>query len=179
MAENTAGVVYTAEAADPEGEAVTYALSGTDAALFTIDAATGAVSFVTAPDFESPADADGDNNYEITVTASDGSLTTDQSVTITVTAVDEGPAVFSSGSTASVNENASGVVYTAAATEPGAIASLAPPPNAHSSLTARSARSATRASPTTSAHGRVPSSSSATSGPSRHRSPGGWRPNPR
>lgn len=118
VAENTAGVVYTAEAADPEGEAVTYALSGTDAALFTIDAATGAVSFVAAPDFESPADADGDNNYEITVTASDGSLTTDQSVTITVTGVDEGPAVFSSGSTASVNENASGVVYTAAATEP-------------------------------------------------------------
>ncbi|WP_291841604.1 cadherin domain-containing protein [Maricaulis sp.] len=118
VAENTVGTVYTAQAADPEGQALTYSLSGADAALFAIDAATGEVSFLAAPDFENPGDADGDNDYEITLSASDGSLTTDRTVTITVTDVDEGPAAFSSGTTASFNENASGVVYTAVATDP-------------------------------------------------------------
>ena len=40
---------YTATATDPEGDAVTYSLSGTDAALFNIDSATGAVTFKVRP----------------------------------------------------------------------------------------------------------------------------------
>ena len=46
VAENTAGVVYTAEASDADGDALTFSLSGTDADLFTIDSATGEVSFI-------------------------------------------------------------------------------------------------------------------------------------
>lgn len=116
--ENTAGTVYTAAATDPEGAALTYSLSGADAALFSIDPVTGAISFIAAPDYESPGDADGDNVYEITVTASDGTNSTDQAVSITVDPVDEGPAAFSSGTTASFDENATGTVYTAVAADP-------------------------------------------------------------
>ncbi len=44
-------------ATDLDGDAVTYAITGgDDAALFTIDADTGALSFVAAPDFEDPAE---------------------------------------------------------------------------------------------------------------------------
>ena len=77
-------------AVDGDGDDLTFALSGTDAALFAIDAATGAVTFLEAPDFENPADADGDNVYEVTVTASDGTNETSQDITITVADDPEG-----------------------------------------------------------------------------------------
>ncbi len=80
---------YNAAATDPDGDSITYSLSGTDAALFAIDAASGVVSFIAAPDFEAPADANGDNIYDIVVTASDGENATDQPVAFTVT--DENP----------------------------------------------------------------------------------------
>ena len=51
---------------------MTYSISGgNDAGLFTINGATGNLSFLAAPDFESPADSDGDNVYEVEVTADD------------------------------------------------------------------------------------------------------------
>ena len=78
-------LAYTAVATDADEDPLTYSLSGTDAALFTIDSTTGVVSFITAPDFENPGDAGGDNVYDITVTASDGTHSTDQTVAITVT----------------------------------------------------------------------------------------------
>ena len=85
--ENTAGTVYTATANDPEGKAVTYTISGgADAARFTINA-SGAVSFITPPDFEHPTDSDANNTYLITVSASDGVNTVAQNVTITVSDV--------------------------------------------------------------------------------------------
>lgn len=116
--ENTAGTVYTAAATDPEGAAVTYSLTGTDAALFAIDAATGAVSFLVAPDHENPSDSDGDNVYDITIAASDGTNSSSQNVSITVNPVDEGPAVFTSGTSANFDENATGTVYSATTTDP-------------------------------------------------------------
>ena len=47
--------------------AVEYAISGADAALFQIDAQTGEMCFLAAPDYETPLDADGDNVYEVTL----------------------------------------------------------------------------------------------------------------
>ena len=61
MAENQT-VAYTAAATDADGDTLMYGLSGTDAALFTIDPATGVVSFIAPPDFEAPEDANGVNN---------------------------------------------------------------------------------------------------------------------
>ena len=52
-------------------EGVSYSISGgLDATLFTIDPMTGVLSFISAPDFEAPADTDGDNVYELTVRTS-------------------------------------------------------------------------------------------------------------
>ncbi|WP_284614980.1 hypothetical protein [Aquabacterium humicola] len=72
------GTVYTARAADADGQSVTYAISGRDAALFTIDATSGALRFKTAP-----AAA---NAYELTVTASDGSQSDSRELSVVVAA---------------------------------------------------------------------------------------------
>ena len=84
VAENQT-VAYEAQATDEDSDTLSYSLSGTDAALFTIDPTTGVVSFTKAPDFENPGDAGADNVYDITVTASDGTNSVDQTVAITVT----------------------------------------------------------------------------------------------
>ncbi|MEO0612535.1 MAG: PQQ-dependent sugar dehydrogenase [Pseudomonadota bacterium] len=76
---------YTATASDADGDAVTLSLSGgPDAGVFALDGA-GALSFTAPPDFEIPGDADGNNIYEITLAASDGTATSSQTVRITVT----------------------------------------------------------------------------------------------
>ena len=117
-AENQADA-YTAIAEDADNDTLTYSLSGTDAALFTINPATGVVSFITAPDFENPGDNGGDNVYDITVMASDGDNSTDQAVAITVTNTNDNDPVFNSGNSVSVAENqrVDSVVYTAMATD--------------------------------------------------------------
>ncbi|WP_300442104.1 Ig-like domain-containing protein, partial [Christiangramia sp.] len=70
IAENS---TYTSETPSITGGpigTVTYSLSGDDADDFTINTSTGVVSMV-ARDFESPVDADTDNVYEVTITATD------------------------------------------------------------------------------------------------------------
>ena len=59
-------------------------MGGDDAAKFQIDASSGALSFVTAPNFESPADLDHNNSYLVQIRASDGSLSDDQVITVQV-----------------------------------------------------------------------------------------------
>ena len=72
-----------------EGEGLVYSLSGTDAELFNIDE-FGVVNFNDAPDFETPGDADGDNNYQLQVTVADSEgLSASQDLTISVSDVDE------------------------------------------------------------------------------------------
>ncbi|MDX6585328.1 MAG: hypothetical protein QOI10_4512, partial [Solirubrobacterales bacterium] len=106
----TSTVVYTAAATDVRGGAVSFSLTGADAGAFTIDSATGAVTFNASPDFETQS------SYSFSVVASDGTLTSSQAVTIAVT--DVAPAITSSTSV-SVPEGSSTstVVYTAAATD--------------------------------------------------------------
>ena len=118
MAENQTAA-YTALATDADGDTLSYSLSGTDAARFMIDPATGAVRFIASPDFESPDDAGGNNVYDITVTASDGDNSTNQDVAITVMNVNDNDPIFSSGNSAAVSENlgVDSVVYRAMATD--------------------------------------------------------------
>ena len=66
---------------------VIWTVTGTDADDFTIS--NGVLNFSPAPNYEARADADGDNNYEVTVVASDGDLTTPQALTVTVNNLDE------------------------------------------------------------------------------------------
>ena len=107
---------YLARATDADGNAITFSISGTDAALFTINASTGVVTFRNAPDFENPADAGGDNVYNFTVTASDGRFSTDQAVAVTVTNANDNSPVFTSGATVNVAENQT-AAYTATTTD--------------------------------------------------------------
>ena len=115
VAENQASA-YGAAAADADGDPLRYSLSGTDAALFTIDANTGEVRFRAAPDFEAPGDDDRDNVHDITVTASDGDNSANHNVAITVTNENDNVPAFTSPATASVAENQASA-YAAAATD--------------------------------------------------------------
>ena len=104
VAEGTTSV-GTVTAADADANStITYTLSGTDAADFDINSASGAISFVSAPDFEDPADADTDNEYLLNVVASDGTNSDTEAVVVNVTAVNDNSPVFTSASSFTVAE---------------------------------------------------------------------------
>mgnify|MGYP000308271926 CR=1 FL=1 len=116
IAENigAAQVVYRAAASD--ASPVTYSLrSWDDAAAFTIDPATGAVTLKDNPDYERKS------SYSFTVVATDSAgSSSEQGVTLKVTDVfeDVTAPVFTSSSLANTiaeNSGASQVVYTASA----------------------------------------------------------------
>ena len=89
-AENSPADVATYTASDPEGNSITWSLSGEDAENFIINEQV--LTFKTAPDFEAPADTDHDNEYLVTVRASDGDNVVTLDITITVTDKNEPPA---------------------------------------------------------------------------------------
>ena len=119
VAENTTAA-QTVTATDPDaGTTLVYSIvDGADAAKFSINAGTGALAFLAAPNFESPTDVGGDNVYEVTVQVSDGSLTATRDVAVTVTNVNEAPAITSSAAV-SVGENTT-AAQTVTATDPDA-----------------------------------------------------------
>src|SRR5262249_26171462 len=94
--ENTV-VAGAVAASDPDGTATYTIAGGADADKFTIDAATGTLKFIAAPNYEAPADADGDNHYAVVVAASDGALQDTQTPTITVANANEAPVITSNG----------------------------------------------------------------------------------
>ena len=116
-AENGTGPVATYSATDPESATITWSLGGDDAADFDISAG-GVLTFKSSPDHETPADADTDNAYEVTVVASDGTNTDTHDVTITVTNVDEAPPVITGDAALDYAENGTGPVATYSATDP-------------------------------------------------------------
>ncbi len=85
--ENTPSVATftaTATATDPEGQAITWSVSGN---VFSIGETSGEVSFQTAPNYES-----GTTSYSLTVRATDTAGASDtETVTVNVTDVDEPP----------------------------------------------------------------------------------------
>lgn len=87
-AENAA-FLYQASATDPEGNALSYSIGGgADAARFAISP-TGALTFVAAPDFEQPGDADRNNVYLVQLRVSDGTNAATLDLAVTVTNVAE------------------------------------------------------------------------------------------
>ena len=77
---------FTATASDADGDSLTFTISsGSDANIFSIGTSSGVVTFVAAPDFELPGDANADNVYELTVRVSDGTAAATQAFTVTVT----------------------------------------------------------------------------------------------
>jgi hypothetical protein len=107
VAENQTAVTDV-DATDPDpGDTVTYSISGgADAAAFAISSSSGVLTFVSAPNFEAPTDAGGNNVYDVDVRASDGTLSDTQAIAVTVTDVPENPPAINSdggGDTASVS----------------------------------------------------------------------------
>lgn len=81
--ERTTGVAYTSITSDIS--AVNYALGEGDGAFFSIDSSTGEVYFLASPDFESPLDANNDNDYIIEIKATDGVNESYLMLTVSVT----------------------------------------------------------------------------------------------
>ena len=105
-----ATAVTTVQATDPDlpAQTLTYSITGgADAALFSINASTGALRFVTAPNFEAPADAGANNVYDVVVAVSDGLDADTQALAVTVT--DQAISTVSVSGAATVN---TGTPYT-------------------------------------------------------------------
>ena len=89
IAENTSFVV-TVTAGDPEGHGPHYGITGgADQSKFSLNFLTGALSFVSPPDFEHPTDSNHNNVYEVQVAVSDGTHLVTQNISVTVTDVNE------------------------------------------------------------------------------------------
>ena len=91
IAENSM-IVTTVTATNAEsGQTLAYALSGgADASKFAINAVTGVLSFVTAPDRETPTDTGLDNVYDVIVQVTDNGVpaaSDTQALAVTVTNV--------------------------------------------------------------------------------------------
>ena len=95
--ENGTSAVYTFRASEPQRGLIGWSLEGTDKEDFTLtadDSGRGVLAFTSPPDYENPGDSDRQNDYELTVIATDEDGHVDRlSFTITVTEVDEGPEV--------------------------------------------------------------------------------------
>ena len=89
-AENDTEPVATYTALDPEGTAIIWSLLGTDAGKFDIDINGGVLTFKQSPNYEAPADVGTDNEYEVTVVATDSdNSAAEKAVTVMVTNEDE------------------------------------------------------------------------------------------
>ncbi len=89
----------TFTATDPDvGDTTVLSLDGDDADAFELDA-TGVLTFKASPNYESYAATSGDNNYRVTIVATDGDgLTDEEALTIEVNNLDEGGEVTLSNS---------------------------------------------------------------------------------
>ena len=86
VSENTVGVFYTANVDDTDDDELSLAISGgADADLFSLDHGSGELRFREAPDYETPADSDADNNYVLTLSVADAYATALQAITFSVT----------------------------------------------------------------------------------------------
>ena len=117
--------IYTITAdANDGGTIASYAISGTDAALLSVNAG-GVVTLTSNPDYETK------NSYSFTVTATDAAGTSNATtVTFSITNVDEVVPTITSGATGTnkaENSGAGQTIYTIAATanDGGTIASYA------------------------------------------------------
>ncbi|WP_243373696.1 cadherin domain-containing protein [Geotalea sp. SG265] len=104
VAENapTDTVIYQATASDADsGTTITYSL-GTegDASLLSIDPGSGAVTLKNSADFEAKS------SYTFTVIAGDGVNSSEKTITVSVTDLNDNAPVFTSGSSGAVAENA-------------------------------------------------------------------------
>ena len=80
---------FTVTANDQDSSNLTYSINGTDSSSFSIGPSSGVVKFIDPPDYEIPSDSDGNNDYMISATVSDGALSDKKDFTIRV--IDDAP----------------------------------------------------------------------------------------
>ena len=105
--------IATASATDPEGQTVTFSLSGTGSENFSVDS-SGNISLVNSLDYETAT------SYTLALNASDGVNTTTSELIITVDDVNEAPSLSNSLAASSFAENVSTgtTIATASASDP-------------------------------------------------------------
>ena len=86
FSENSTGVVFRANSQDPDsGDTLSFSLTGDDAGDFNIDS-NGDITFASDPNYESPTDANTDNQYDFNIVVTDsGGLNATSSSSIVVT----------------------------------------------------------------------------------------------
>ncbi len=125
-----AGDVDATDPVESEGNGLIFSITGgPDAALFSINSSNGVLSFLTAPDFENPDDANGDNVYELTVEVRDA-ISDGDTQDITVTVTNDGDAPVAAPASASGDEDTiiTGVLTATDADGDNLTFSLADPP---------------------------------------------------
>ena len=100
---------------DPDmGDVVSFTITGgVDSEQFVINTPGSQLAFTATPDFLNPADENGDNIYSVIVTASDGNLSNQQSITVIVTEAESALRITTSGF-AIIPENSTSVMTVAA-----------------------------------------------------------------
>ena len=106
---STGTTLQSYTASDPDASTTyTWTLEGNDAGDFRITGSgeTGRLTFRLRPDYEMPADAGGNNVYNVTVKVTDaGGLSATRDVSITVTNINEAPTITGGPATINVPEN--------------------------------------------------------------------------
>ena len=116
VVENTAAATAigaAVAASDPDtADPVTYSLGGADASHFTIVSTSGQLKVgSSAFDYEAPADADGNNRYQVTVTASDGNGAS-AVLPVTVEVTDAASVKSVAITSTPADYHSSGIIYT-------------------------------------------------------------------
>ena len=97
--------VSTLVGSDADNDSLTYSITGgADKDLFTINANTGALSFIAGPDYEAPSDSGGNNLYDLEITLSYGINDTIQALVVSVNDLNEKMAMTNK----TINENTAG-----------------------------------------------------------------------
>ena len=88
----TAVTILSASDAEEDSPLNFNIAGGSDAGRFSLDSSSGVLEFLTAPDFETPSDADQNNIFELLVQVNDSqAVSPTVLVVVNLTNVDEGP----------------------------------------------------------------------------------------
>ena len=87
--------ISTVAASDADGDSVSFTISGSDLAI----SSDGVLTFVTEPDYEQVT------SFTATITATDGTLSTDQSVTVNVNNLNDNAPVYTAATGVNASEN--------------------------------------------------------------------------
>ena len=96
--------VGTINASDPEGDTLTYSVSGSD---FTIGSSSGVMAFAMAANL---VDFETKSSYTVDVTVSDGTNSRTKTITVNLTDVNEAPFIFTDSFTVAENQTAVGTI---------------------------------------------------------------------